>query len=127
MLPNNPKPATVSELLADLDHWAGRLTPGSYRSDDLLFWLVAKVPWELCEECRSTAERKATAITYKDWSVVLLELALEKDSDQHLNAYRPRGRGSGSHGTGYERTETWTRDYLQARPYHEQCPGPLLV
>ena len=37
MLPNNPKPGRVSELLADLDHWAGRLTPGSYSSDNLLF------------------------------------------------------------------------------------------
>ena len=44
VLPNNPKPGRVSELLADLDHCAGRLTPGSYSSDDLLFWLVAKVP-----------------------------------------------------------------------------------
>ena len=47
MLPNNPKPGRVSELLADLDHWAGRLTPGSYSSDDLLFWLVAKLPREM--------------------------------------------------------------------------------
>ena len=44
VLPKNPKPGRVSELLADLDHWAGRLTPGSYSSDDLLFWLVAKLP-----------------------------------------------------------------------------------
>ena len=44
MLPNNPKPGRGSELLADMDHWAGRLTPGSYSSDDLLFWLVAKLP-----------------------------------------------------------------------------------
>ena len=50
LLPNNPKPARVSQLLADLDHWAGRLTPGSYSSDDLLFWLVAKSPWELWDE-----------------------------------------------------------------------------
>ena len=27
MLPNNPKAARISELLADLDHWVGRLTP----------------------------------------------------------------------------------------------------
>ena len=25
VLPNNPKPARISELLADLDHWVGRL------------------------------------------------------------------------------------------------------
>ena len=35
MLPNKPKPGRVSELLADLDHWAGRLTPGSYSSENL--------------------------------------------------------------------------------------------
>ena len=39
---------------------------------------------------------------YKDLSVLLLELVLEKESDQHLNAYRPGGGGSGSHGKGYQ-------------------------
>ena len=102
VLPNNPKPCRVSELLADLDHWAGRLTPGSYRSDDLLFWLVAKLPRELWDECRSTAERKARSLRYEDLCVLLLELALEKESDQHLNNYRPGGGGSGSHGKGYQ-------------------------
>ena len=102
VLPNNPKPGRVSELLADLDHWAGRLTPGSYSSDDLLFWLVAKLPRELWDECRSTAERKARALHYEDLCVLLLELALEKESDQHLNNYRPGSGGSGSHGKGYQ-------------------------
>ena len=102
VLPNNPKPARISELLADLDHWVGRLTPGSYGSEELLFWLVAKLPQELWDECRSTAERKARALNYEDLSVLLLELALEKESDQHLNAYRPGGGGSGSHGEGYQ-------------------------
>ena len=102
MLRNNPKPARISELLADLDHWAGRLTPGSYGSNELLFWLVAKLPRELWDECRSTAERQARALNYEDLSVLLLELALEKESDQHLNAYRPGAGGSGSHGRGYQ-------------------------
>ena len=102
VLPNNPKPGRVSELLADLDHWAGRLTPGSYSSDDLLFWLVAKLPRELWDECRSTAERKAGSLRYEDLCVLLLELALEKESDQHLNNYRPGGGGSGGHGKGYQ-------------------------
>ena len=101
VLPNNPKPGRVSELLADLDHWAGRLTPGSYSSDDLLLWLAAKLPRELWYECRS-AERKARALHYEDLCVLLLELALEKESDQHLNNYRPGGGGSGGHGKGYQ-------------------------
>ena len=102
MLPNNPKPGRVSEPLADLDHWAGRLTPGSYSSDDLLFRLVAKLPRELWDECRSTAERKARSLRYEDLCVLLLELALEKEIDQHLNNYRPGGGGSGGHGKGYQ-------------------------
>ena len=102
VLPNNPKPARISELLADLDHWVGRLTPGSYGSDELLFWLAAKLPRELWDECRSTAERKARPLSYEVLSVQLPEPALEKESDQHLNAYRPGGGGSGSHGRGYQ-------------------------
>ena len=102
VLPNNPKPGRVSELLADLDHWAGRLTPGSYSSDDLLFWLVAKLPRELWDGCRSTAERKAGSLRYENLCVLLLELVLEKKRDQHLNNYRPGGGGSGSHGKGYQ-------------------------
>ena len=102
VLPNNPKPARFSELLADLDHWAGRLTPGSLSCGDLLFWLVAKLPRELWDECPSTAERKARALNYEDLSVLLFELALDKESNQHLNAYRPGGGGSGSHGKGYQ-------------------------
>ena len=104
LLPNNPKPASISELLADLDHWVGRLTPGSYGSDELQFWLVAKLPGELWDDSRATAERKARALTYEDLSVLLLEPVLEKESDQHLNAYRPGGGGSGSHGQGYQGT-----------------------
>ena len=92
VLPNNPKAAVISELLADLDHWAGRLTLGSYGSDELLSWLVAKLPRELWDECPATAERKARPLTYKDLSVLRLELALEREGDQHLNAYRPGRR-----------------------------------
>ena len=101
-LPNNPKAARISELLPDFDHWVGRLTPGSYGSDELLFSLVAKLPVEGWDESQATAERKARALTYEDLSVLPLELALEKESDQHLNAYRPGGGGSGSQGEGYQ-------------------------
>ena len=78
----------------------GRLTPGSYGSDELLFCLVAKILASVWDECRATAERKARTLTNEDLSVLLLELALEKESDQHLDAYNPGGGGSGSHGKG---------------------------
>ena len=102
VLPNNPQPARTSELLGDLDHRVWRLTPGSYGSDELLFWLVAKLRRGLWDECRATAEGKARALNYQDLSVLLLELAPEKESDQHLNAYRPGGGGSASQRRGYQ-------------------------
>ena len=58
------------------------------------------IVWDVCW---ATAERKARILTHEDLSVLLLQLALEKESDQHLNAYRPRGRNSGNHGGGYQR------------------------
>ena len=65
VLQDNPKPATISDLLlANLDHWVGRLTPGSYGSDELLFSLVAMLPQELWDECRATTERKEGALNY---------------------------------------------------------------
>ena len=103
VLPNNRKPARICELLADLDHLVGRLTPGAYGSDELHFCLVAKLPREMWDECRSSAERKARALNYEDLSVLLLELALEKESDLHLNAHRSGGGGSESIGKGYQR------------------------
>ena len=63
---------------------------------------MAKLPQELWNECRATAERKARALNYEDLSVLLLQLALEKKSDQHLNAYRPGGGGWGGHGRWYQ-------------------------
>ena len=76
--------------------------PASYSSDELLFWLVAKIPGDGWYECGVTAERKARTLTNGGLSVLLLELAWEKGSDQHLNADGPDGGHSGNHGHGYQ-------------------------
>ena len=65
---------TTPRLRVSLNYWATRrLTPGSYGRDELLFWLFAKIPRDLWDECRAAAERKARALTYEDLSVLLLE------------------------------------------------------
>ena len=63
---------------------------------------MAKIPRDVSDECRATAERKARTLTYEELSVLPLELALEKESDQHLNAYRLGGGNTGNHGRGYQ-------------------------
>ena len=80
----------------------GRVSPELYGSNELLFLLVAKIPRDVWDKCRATAKRKARTLTYEDLSVLLLELAPEKENDQHLNAYRPRGGNSGNYGRGYQ-------------------------
>ena len=102
VLPNKPGAARISELLADLDHWVGQLTPSSYGSDELIFWLLAKISRDVWDVCRATAETKARTLTYEEFSLLFLELALEKESDQLPNAYRPGEGGSGSHGRAYQ-------------------------
>ena len=62
---------------------------------------MTKIPRDVWDEFWATAERKAKPPSYEDLSVLLLELASAKESDQHLNAYRPGGGVSGSHGRGY--------------------------
>ena len=86
MLRNNSTAACISELLADFDRWVGQLMPGSDSSEELLFWVATNIPRDSCDECQATAERKAITLTYEDLSVLVLELALEKESDQHPNA-----------------------------------------
>ena len=78
----------------------GQLAPGSYGSNELLFWLVAKIPKDVSEGCPATAEGKARILNYENLTVLLLELALQKGSNQHLNANRPEGQSTG-HRRGY--------------------------
>ena len=66
MLPNKPKAARISELLANLDHSVGPPMPRSYGSDELLFSLVAKILRDVWEERRAMAEQKARTLTYKN-------------------------------------------------------------
>ena len=63
---------------------------------------MAKIPRDVWDECRATAERKAGTLSYEDLCVLFLELASEKESLQHIHAYCLGGGGSGSHGLGYQ-------------------------
>ena len=65
MLLNNPKAVHIFGLLADLDHWVGRLTPRSYGSDEMLLCLVVRIPRHVGGECRATAEQKARNPTHE--------------------------------------------------------------
>ena len=127
MLPNNPKAARMSEILVDLDHWVGRLTPESYGSDEMLSWLVANIPSDVWGECLATAECKARSLSYEDLSVLLLDQVLEKESDQHLNAYRPRGGNFENHSLGHQGPRPGQETTPNNALYMSNVARPLLV
>ena len=62
---------------------------------------MAKIPRHVWEECRAIAERQARTLIHKDFSVLLLELALEEESDQQVNAYWPVVQSTG-HGRAHQ-------------------------
>ena len=102
MLHYNPKAAPIFELLANLDHCMGRLTRRRYGSNELAFRPVSKAPKDVWDEYRTTAESKARTLKTQDLLVPLGKLALEKESDQEINAYCPWGGTSGDHDGGYQ-------------------------
>ena len=69
------------------------------------------------DECWATAEGKARTITHEDLFVLVLELVLEKESIQHLNAWRLGGGNSGNHGRGYQEPQPGQRSTLTNAPY----------
>ena len=54
----------VNELLGKIDCHVGCLTPGSYDADELLPWLVRRIPKTLPSECRGTEKQRAHIHTY---------------------------------------------------------------
>ena len=48
--PTTPRRPRFPSCWLTWNHLVGRLTPGSYGSDDLVFWLVAKIPRNVWDE-----------------------------------------------------------------------------
>ena len=69
-LPDRPTTSRVNELLGKIDCRMGRLTPGSYGADELLLWLVRKIPKALWSECRAMEERRTRVHTSTDLALL---------------------------------------------------------
>ena len=120
VLPNNPKPARISELLADL-------TPGSYGSDELLFWLVAKLPREPTGRVPVNGRAQGEGPQLRGFVCATLGAGAgerKRPAAERLPSWRRRLWEPWQR---VPATQTWTGDYPEARPYHGQCPGALLV
>ena len=95
MLPEFASAARVSEYVCDLEYLFSRMNPGSYGPTEPHLWLVSKIPTHMWDDGRTTSERKSRTHTSDDLVHLLIELALERENDSHMEKFLKRLLGRG--------------------------------
>ena len=82
-----PTAARISEFVARLEELMGRMNPSSYGPTEPHLWLVGKIPTRTSGNCRETSKRKSRTHSYDDLLGLLIELAMERQNDSHMDKY----------------------------------------
>ena len=72
---------------------------GSYGATEPLLWLMSKIPQRTWDDCRSTSERKSRTHSYDELVDLLIELALERENDSHMEKFLKKHLGRGGNPT----------------------------
>ena len=96
MLPELPSAARISEYVCDLEYLFSRMNVGSYRATEPHLWLMSKIPQRTWDDCRSTSETKSRTHSYDELVDLLIELALERENDSHMEKFLKKHLGQGS-------------------------------
>ena len=95
MLPEFPSAARVSEYACNLEYLFSRMNVGSYGATELHLWLMSKIPTGTWDDYRATSESKSRTHTYYDLVDLLIELALERENDSHMEKFLKKHLGRG--------------------------------
>ena len=95
MLPEFPSAARVSECVCDLEYLFSRMNVGSHGATEPHLWLMSKTPSRTWGDCRTTSERRCRTHTYDDLVDLLIELALERENDSHMEKFLKKHVGRG--------------------------------
>ena len=68
---------------------------GSDGATEPHLWLMSKIPSRTWDDCRATCERKSRTHSYDDLVDLLIELALERQNDSHLEKFLKKHLGRG--------------------------------
>ena len=104
MLPEFLSAARVSEYVCDLEYMFSRMNVGSYGATEPHLWLMSKIPSGIWDDCRATSERKSRTHSYDDLVDSLIELALERENDSHMEKFLKK------QSTWYPYPRTWRRE-----------------
>ena len=95
MLPEVPSAARISEYVCDLEYLFPRMNVGSYGATEPHLWLMSNIPQRTWDDCRSTSERKSRTHSYDELVDLLIELALERENDSHMEKFLKKHLGRG--------------------------------
>ena len=99
MLPEFPSAARVSEYVCDLEYMFSRMNVGSCGATEPHLWLMSKIPQSNSDDCRSTSDRKSRTHSYDELVDLLIELALERENDSHVEKFLKKHLGRGGNPT----------------------------
>ena len=80
-------PLCVSQSMCNLEYLFSGMNVGSYAPTEPHLWLVGKVLPRTSDDFRSTSERKRRTHMYNDLVYLLIELALERENDSHMETF----------------------------------------
>ena len=95
MLPEFPFAARISEYVCDLEYLFSRMNGGSYGATEPHLWLMSMIPQRTWDDCRATSERKSRTHSYDELVDLLIELALERENDSHMEKFLKKHLGRG--------------------------------
>ena len=95
MLPEVPSAARASEYVCDLGYLFSRMNADSYGATEPQLWLTSKIPSRTLDDCRTTSERKSRTHTYDDLVDLVIELALDRENDSHMEKFLKKHLGRG--------------------------------
>ena len=88
--------AQVSEYVCDVEYLFSQSNVGTYGPTEPHLWLVSKIHTRTWDDCRTTSERKSRTHTYDDLVDLLIQLALERENDSHMEKFLKRHLGRGA-------------------------------
>ena len=95
MLPEFPSAARVSEYVCNLEYLFSRMNVGSYGATEPHLWLMSKIFQRTWDDCRATSESKSRTHSYDELVDLLIELALERENDSHMEKLLKKHLGRG--------------------------------
>ena len=93
MLPEFPSAARVSEYVCHLEYLFWRMIVGSYGATEPHLWLMSKIFQRTWDDCRATSERKSRTHSYDELVDLLIELALGRENDSHMEKFLKKHLG----------------------------------